>query len=220
MEDHRRVSAGKVFVPNRFRVFLAPATLAGFATFEQGLEDELASFLGRRAEEAGFSLVGRLKVTLLADPELKGDRVRVSSDLVDRRGVVLADREATSSMPAGPASPEGPGPMGLWVGARLLPLPDRDEVSLGRALDNDIVLEDPSVSRHHARLVRRGGSWMAQDLASRHGCFVNGRRVQAAVLRDGDSLQLGGLVMRLVARDGEVQPAGGAPAAPPRPGAA
>lgn len=197
MEDQRRVSAGRVLAPNSFRVFLSPATLAGFGSFEQGLEEELASFLMARAEEAGLSFVGRVRVTLLADPELKGDRCRMASDLVDRRGVIMGDAYLTSPLVAVEAGEDVPPAMVLVVGSRSVALAPVPRLSLGRALGSDIVLDDASVSRRHALLSRRGGSWLLEDQGSTHGCFVNGRRVQAAMLRPGDNLQLGGVVMRL-----------------------
>ncbi|HQZ70839.1 MAG: FhaA domain-containing protein [Anaerolineae bacterium] len=197
MEDQRRISAGRVLAPNSFRVFLSPSTLAGFGSFEQGLEDELASFLIARAEEAGLSFVGRVRVTLLADPDLKGDRCRIASDLVDRRGVIMGDPAMTSPLKSADLGEDGPPAMVLVVGSRSVPLAPRPSLTLGRALGNDIVMDDPSVSRRHALLSRRGGSWLLEDQGSTHGCFVNGRRVQAAMLRPGDNLQLGGVMMRL-----------------------
>lgn len=197
MEDQRRVSAGRALAPNSFRVFLSPATLAGFGSFEQGLEEELAGYLSGRAEEAGMAFVGRVRVTLLADPALKGDRCRMESDLVDRRGVIMGDLALTSPISAADPAAEAPPPMALVVGSRSVDLADKPRLTLGRALGNDIVLDDPSVSRRHAQLSRRGGSWLLEDQGSTHGSFVNGRRVQAAMLRPGDNLQLGGVILRL-----------------------
>jgi pSer/pThr/pTyr-binding forkhead associated (FHA) protein len=50
-------------------------------------------------------------------------------------------------------------------------------LSLGRAPDNDVVLDDPQVSRHHARLMRRGDQIMVEDLGSTNGTLLNGQRV-------------------------------------------
>lgn len=69
---------------------------------------------------------------------------------------------------------------------------DRDHLTVGRLADNDIQLDDPMVSRHHARLVRRGGSVEVQDAGSANGTFVNGVRIQAATpLKEGDSVRFG-----------------------------
>jgi len=205
MEDHRTVGAGRLYVPNNFRVYLAPATLAGFATFKGGLEEELSAFLGARAREAGYHFVGRVRVLLLADAELRAERLRIESDLVDRRGVVLGEGgQATAAIDvqAAPAPP-GPPALALVIGERRVPLVDRREVKVGRALDNQVILEDTTVSRHHARLVPRGDHWMVEDLGSTHGCFVNSHRVTTSLLRPGDRLQLGSVVAHVTNEDGE-----------------
>jgi serine phosphatase RsbU (regulator of sigma subunit) len=64
-------------------------------------------------------------------------------------------------------------------------------VLIGRAKSCDIVLDDPQVSREHARIERRGEEWVIEDLGSRHGTFVNGFRLaQATALRPHDSIVL------------------------------
>jgi pSer/pThr/pTyr-binding forkhead associated (FHA) protein len=65
------------------------------------------------------------------------------------------------------------------------------EVTLGRSSDNNVVLNDFSVSRRHAVLVERDGRWFIEDQGSLNGTFVNRRRVESAELSDGDELQIG-----------------------------
>ncbi len=73
---------------------------------------------------------------------------------------------------------------------REVPL-DQPTFTIGRKPDNDVVLSLDYVSGHHGRLERRGILWHCVDLGSTNGTFVNGRRVQSAVLRDGDILRIG-----------------------------
>jgi pSer/pThr/pTyr-binding forkhead associated (FHA) protein len=73
--------------------------------------------------------------------------------------------------------------------------------SLGRDLDNDVVLADPSISGRHAVLSHRDRTWWLEDLGSTNGSFVNGDGVSPGVetlLRSGDLVQLGAVKMRLV----------------------
>jgi hypothetical protein len=65
------------------------------------------------------------------------------------------------------------------------------EATIGRALDNDIVLETSDVSRHHARLERAGSLLRIVDQHSTNGTRVNGRRVEGHLLREGDTVELG-----------------------------
>jgi len=72
----------------------------------------------------------------------------------------------------------------------------RPVVTIGREAGSDIVLDDPQVSRHHARLTLQGASYFVEDLGSTNGSFVNGRRVMAPTpLNPGDKLGLGDTVV-------------------------
>lgn len=65
---------------------------------------------------------------------------------------------------------------------------------IGRSANADLSFTDESLSRLHAQLVRVGEEHQVEDLESRNGVFLNGVRIHSAVLRTGDSLQLGELV--------------------------
>jgi pSer/pThr/pTyr-binding forkhead associated (FHA) protein len=71
----------------------------------------------------------------------------------------------------------------------------RGGMTLGRAEDNDIMLDDETVSRHHARLLVEPGignpQIYIQDLASANGVFVNGERIVRQLLHDEDRIAIG-----------------------------
>src|SRR6266849_5064478 len=68
----------------------------------------------------------------------------------------------------------------------------QSEIRVGRANDNDVRLEDSSVSRYHAFVRRVDGRYLLSDLGSRNGTFVNGKQVRAPQqLRSGDSIHVG-----------------------------
>jgi signal transduction histidine kinase len=72
-----------------------------------------------------------------------------------------------------------------------------ERCSIGRGGDNDIVLDDPMVSRNHAEVVRQiDGSYHVRDLGSQRGTFVGSRKVAEAPLRDGDELLIGPMRLR------------------------
>ncbi|MFN8449936.1 MAG: FHA domain-containing protein [Anaerolineae bacterium] len=69
---------------------------------------------------------------------------------------------------------------------------NKDIVTLGRDITNDIVINDPEVSRHHMRLTRGAGGFTIEDLGSTNGTFINGQRLTGArPLRAGDMVGLG-----------------------------
>ena len=87
----------------------------------------------------------------------------------------------------------------LWVhggpdNGKQIPLPDSAAVSFGRGPDNDIVVDDPRVSRQHATIRGdRSGFWL-EDLGSRNGTFVNGELLEGegTRLKDQYAIALGG----------------------------
>lgn len=64
-------------------------------------------------------------------------------------------------------------------------------LSLGRQSDNDLVLLDNRISRHHARIIQDAHGYILEDTGSRHGTFVNGERVASSPLQNGDRISLG-----------------------------
>jgi DNA-binding winged helix-turn-helix (wHTH) protein len=74
---------------------------------------------------------------------------------------------------------------------------ERPGMRIGRAEDCGIVLNDASVSRHHAELVRGKDSWLLKDLDSKNGSFLGERPVQAeSALRDGDVCRFGSVSLQ------------------------
>jgi hypothetical protein len=65
------------------------------------------------------------------------------------------------------------------------------DLLLGRGMDCDVRLSNDSVSRRHARLVFRDGSWIIQDLGSTNGTLVNGHAVGRCSLQPGDRVEFG-----------------------------
>ena len=66
-------------------------------------------------------------------------------------------------------------------------------LTLGRSPDNDIVIDDPSVSREHARLSNENGRYYIEDLGSMNGTMMNGKRVKKEFVGTGASVKIGGV---------------------------
>lgn len=74
-----------------------------------------------------------------------------------------------------------------------------DRLTIGRAVSNDIVIDDPGVSGCHAILEREAGGFVIQDNRSTNGVFVNGERVDRRVLRYWDEIQILNHVVKFMA---------------------
>lgn len=153
---------------------------------------------GNRIETAELSDGDRIKI---ADYELSFHLKRAAAGphpAIVRQ--ISAQASAPNSAPA-PASPQLTVPPHVGrmatpclvdVNGRRYELRPRAPTTLGRAIDNDIVIADASVSRHHASIVPQNGGFALRDLASQNGTFVGGQRiVQGRQLADGDDLRLG-----------------------------
>ena len=68
---------------------------------------------------------------------------------------------------------------------------EKDQTSVGRSPDCDVFLDDVTVSRRHALVVRRDGQFFIEDKGSLNGTFLNRRRIESGPLEDGDELQIG-----------------------------
>ena len=84
------------------------------------------------------------------------------------------------------------------------------EIAVGRAIDNDVVLDDPSLSRKHAKVYRGAGSRLeVEDLGSSNGTFVNGRKIGRAAAGPGDTVRFGELSFRVEGSGAESTSYGG-----------
>lgn len=88
-----------------------------------------------------------------------------------------------------------PNAMLLMENGKSFPL-DQAVITIGRMLNNNLVIDDPRVSRHHAQLRAVDGHFVLSDTNSTGGVFVNGRRIaQAVVIYPNDSISLAGVIL-------------------------
>ena len=75
-----------------------------------------------------------------------------------------------------------------------------DRMTVGRAPDSHVFLDDVTVSRDHAVIVRRGNDFYLDDCGSLNGTYVNRRRIESHRLSDGDELQIGKYKLAFLSR--------------------
>ena len=77
--------------------------------------------------------------------------------------------------------------------------PGGERTRIGRSPDCEIFLDDVTVSRNHAVLIDRDGTYWVEDQGSLNGTFVNRKRIDSAPLEEGDELQIGKYRMTFIA---------------------
>ena len=105
----------------------------------------------------------------------------------------LLDRATENERDVIAALPEGSAMLialsGPSRGARFLL--NSNLTTIGRAVENEIFLDDVTVSRKHAEIVREGNSYSIKDLGSLNGTYVDGKVQESARLNDGMELNIG-----------------------------
>jgi pSer/pThr/pTyr-binding forkhead associated (FHA) protein len=103
-------------------------------------------------------------------------------------------RDAAPSLPAGPSTllVQGTGD------ARPRTVRLAASMTIGRAPECELRLEDTYASQQHARLFAKNGSWFVEDLGSTNGTFVNDQKLAApAMLQPGDKVRVGQTILEL-----------------------
>ena len=184
MDDHRTVSVSRIYVPNEYTVYLAPADREQFASYEGSLLEELQDHLADHARREKYAMLTQPRVLLETDDDLDLGEFGIATRMVQPergRGETAPRIPATSgqTMVYKPA-----------VNGRTHELDGR-RVVIGRSKECDIQIADPNASRRHAELRREGDAYWLVDLGSTNGLDVNGKRTQRAKLANGDRVTIG-----------------------------
>jgi hypothetical protein len=195
MEDGKTVALRRTYVPNVYRITIGPQDYERLAPLEAKLVEELEIFLGEVARQREWALPDSPRVSFATDEGLSAGEFRVAAEAVAlERPAREPVRERTSGATPRPPRSQKSGEPALVLldgdqAVRTVPIGRR--VRLGRQADNDLVVTDPGVSRHHAEVTSERGTCTLRDLGSTNGTLVNGTRVSEHALRDGDRIQLG-----------------------------
>ena len=203
MDTNKTYGDAGVIVPNQYDLHLHPSDFAAFASYRSSLEDDLGHGVLARARRERYTLVARPRVELIADESVRRGEIRVAANVVDERGSRLrepAQQVASSDTmvferPNAGAAPASARRAYLLVSTRGSRAVQFDLggplIGIGRASDNDVIVDDPMVSRHHCQLKLQHGAYSFTDLGSRNGSTVNGQPVSTVALGPGDVIRIG-----------------------------
>jgi hypothetical protein len=200
LEDHAVPGPGDLpQAPNHYWVALNPSDYDALLAQQPDLGADLARHLFDLAHQMGFALPDPPDVSLASQADVPLHQARVSARWLP------ADSDTTSEegqgtrqmpLPSDRAVDENPAlptrPFLILEGQRHVAVLS-STISLGRSLDNDIIVDDARVSRQHAQLRLRYDRYVIYDLGSTGGTTVNGYPVQECVLEAGDVISLAGV---------------------------
>lgn len=204
MESNQVVSVDGIIVPNDYRVEMNPQDMVIFADFVPALCRQMEDWLGDLASTRGYEFIDHVRVQIMGDEEVNRRQIYVESEIRElpnfsqdeqdriQKTEVMRVVQHTGNIPP-----------------KLLKFIEGDEVGstiivrrpllqIGRALDNDIVLESAEVSRHHARIEYRGSAFHIVDLGSTNGTALNGRQTDEAQLSHGDRITMGNITLEFL----------------------
>lgn len=222
MLSQQQVSVNAKLVPNAYEVRLNPKDYARFAGFKDGLARQLESALAQTAARHHLTPLGRIHVTLTQDDSVSQRRPEIIAEMTDQAprsaapghrhragyAAYAADETGVIDIPTRASSPSGGFQLLVESGSqagRAFPVPDGAS-TIGRSSDNTIVLDEPDVSRRHARLERNGNYLRIQDMNSKNGTWINGEAVHLSDIQPGDRIRLGSQELRLdAAHAGDIE---------------
>ena len=202
MLAQQRVSVGSSIVPNVYVVKLHPKDYAQFADYREGLARQMEAWLAQVGTDRNLSVVDRIRVSIAEDASAKRRQPAVTASISDGRALSQPRDNQRAAPPAQATSVYRVEPEVNRQSASLRAIDGAQQgrtfivppgsTSVGRAPENDIVLDSPDVSRRHARIECTRAGIRVHDLNSTNGTRVNGEAVRIADLEERDELSFGG----------------------------
>jgi hypothetical protein len=200
MEDGRTVALRRTYVPNVYRITIGHQDYERLSSLEAKLVEELEIFVSEAARQRQWALPDSPRVSFATDGKLGQGEFRIAAEAVSLRAEEEEKERAPREAPRRPKEPQ-PAPTGppslvlLSEDRPVKTLPIDRRIRIGRQSDNDLVVADPGVSRHHAEVINESGACTLRDLGSTNGTYVNGSVVHEHALRNGDRIGIGSTVV-------------------------
>ena len=209
MEEHKSHSLSATYVPNEYVVYLSPRDRERFGDYEQALGGELAGYLLEFARRERLAMLARPVIEFATDARLGLGEFGIETRMIQQpepeaydepdefdygRTMIRSSAERVAEPLEERAHAHQSTALLMSEGKRIVVGPAG--ATIGRSRQCDVVLTDPNVSRRHADLRPRGGSWVLSDLGATNGVVLNGRRIDGPeVVRPGDRIELGTSVL-------------------------
>jgi pSer/pThr/pTyr-binding forkhead associated (FHA) protein len=179
--------------PDTFTLIVATDTSPMWK--EQRIIDTLKNIITTAAKDVGLKFTAQPTINITTDDTFSADEVRV---VASHKLEPVAETQGMQTSLYNEEPGEGENiPENAFLiieGVKVHQLSD-SVVNIGRRLENQLVIDDPRVSRNHAQLRAIKGRFVLFDLNSTGGTFVNGQRTSQTVLYPGDVISLAGVAL-------------------------
>jgi len=194
MEQQLRLTPGannRPTAPDHYVISVSPDVASHIHQRYPHLPDILSQQMTELASNADYYLQNIPVIQIVADHQLTSNQLQVKAEHIglqrDTTGILQPIRK--SSAHAAPNNAQF-----ILHSDKNIAL-TQSLITIGRSLDNDIILDDPYVSRYHAQVRLRFGAYMLFDTASNSGTYVNDVRIQEHRLQTGDVVRLGSTIL-------------------------
>lgn len=185
------MSDGMLAAPDVYTLVMHPETSQRWQ--EPQLLTILLHSITTVAQEAGFRFTIAPTITVATDENISPkDAHIVASHRIESMSETNAAPLETDNSEDSEKLPENA--FLIVEGVKVFPLA-LSVINIGRRLDNQLVIDDPRVSRNHSQLRSIKGRYVLFDLNSTGGTFVNGQRTSQSVLYPGDVISLAGVAL-------------------------
>jgi len=176
----------RLYAPDQYTIYMNPRVVDQLTQRQPGLPQALSEHMVELATSAGYRLNSPPLVRIVADPAMGTGKIGVTA-------AHARNQHSTAVMKRVDPPPEAEAPRNpqLLINGHIeLPL-TAPMITVGRSRDNQIVIDDPSVSRYHLQLRLRFGRYTLFDAQSQSGTYVNDVRVKEHRLHSGDVIRIG-----------------------------
>jgi Protein of unknown function (DUF3662)/FHA domain len=224
MDEGRMVSISRTYAPNDFTVHLSKEDTESIRAYQASLKDELIQYASTHAENKNYHLMTPPRIRFESEDTLRfgefgvtakltgGDGPREKGAPQDTSGQTRIFRtdestggeieEGTAAISADEARRHGLAReiVEVVLGDQKHKLEGRGPWAVGRSQENHIVINDPNVSRKHARISRADDGFVVEDLGSTNGTLLDGVPIDRERIEGGDELTFGQSTARFIRR--------------------
>lgn len=183
----------RAFAPNEFTLIVSTESSPMWK--EQSIVNALKNIITTASRDVGLKFTTQPTITITTDETFSAEEIKV---VASHKLEPMADTQGIQMSTTNDENEEGENiPENAFLiieGVKVHPL-NEPVVNIGRRLENQLVIDDPRVSRNHAQLRAIKGRFVLFDLNSTGGTFVNGQRTSQTVLYPGDVISLAGVAL-------------------------